>query len=1186
MLAKSTTRAKWFLLFGLLWQFNLQGHDASAQTLPRTIPELVESLDSYIPQFLLDHNVPGFQISLAIGDTIVYSRGFTNPAIAMPPVNDTTIMQYGSNSKRITAAMLLQSFQNKGITLSRLGSSFFENPMWDPIAKGDPTVDDILAHIGGFSTETEVIPYDSSSYAPLQDWLRGRLILQYDPGSAYHYSNTGYGLLGAIVEQTEGLEFNQAFHKLVGNPLSMRSTSFDREDLPIDRLSPNFQYSTLLPSNRVRPVPSSGLYSCSLDMCRFNMAIRDGGSLHGHQVLDPSIGSLMEEPRVQTDTALGYWYGRGTELHYDVMAPGIRLYEHQGWANNFYSRTGYTKYPRSSYAWAMNSYNEQTIDQGIFARLSNVLKCLYDEKPTYSKIPKLFACAGEKYVGTICVVDGDSRRWWDAAKIILLDGPSWMAVDSVSGTIVALPSAADTGTFSFSVRASDKFGGISDTTLLLTVRPPNRPPFFVRTDFPVAVEDSVWSYALQFGDLDTAYGDSLRFRACFLPAWMVLDSVLGIVHGTPAGASVRDSIARIIVVDALGSSDTLTVSLSILHRNHFPRIRGVLFQTTVIGDASTQCVVAEDSLLQIRVLASDPDSALFGDRLTYHLGLHPVWLGIDSVTGKITGTPGPQHLGKTTFEAIVDDGVGGMTSKPFAITVVHVNRPPVFSAIPPVVFAEDSSAWLSLRAFVADSDNAGQPISISSRLGDSTLSPHLAVALDTVTATAQFTASPNFNGTHLPVIVTATDILGTSSTDTLFVTITPVNDPPRFSRQDTVKLRESDSLFVPFTAFYGSVTDPDDADSTLLWKVSGGSHVHFRESTTGIMVKPTRYWNGTELLTLKAADTLGLADSTRLVVVVTFVDDPPVLAALAPITFKADSCYVLWLSKYLADPDDSVASLFWSATMPDYQQTVELSPEPAGSGGGNERSIKTPADSLHMAYDIASGTISFTASPHFSCENLRVVIHAKDEESATSDTVLVTVLHVNVAPVIAGIPDTLACLGKRYVFHVGASDPDDSVLTYSVQGPAWLRVDSTGTVQGVPQEAGSFPVMVIAKDPHGLSDTLRYPLCVTILKSVADEETGIPRDYVMHQNYPNPFNPSTTIRFGVPERSRVQMEVFNMAGQCVQTLMMSDCDAGYHSFAWHPTQLSSGAYVIVLNAKGLVTPGRDVRVVKKAVLLK
>jgi hypothetical protein len=259
----------------------------------------------------------------------------------------------------------------------------------------------------------------------------------------------------------------------------------------------------------------------------------------------------------------------------------------------------------------------------------------------------------------------------------------------------------------------------------------------------------------------------------------------------------------------------------------------------------------------------------------------------------------------------------------------------------------------------------------------------------------------------------------------------------------------------------------------------------------------------------------------------------------------------------VVDPDNADSTLSWNAF-----------------GGTHVHVTKTTSGLWFKTDQYWNGT-----------ETLTLVV-ADSSGLADSTRLFVKVIEVNDPPIITSVPDTLASLGSRYTFHVTASDPTDSLLTYSMSGPPWLRIDSIGTVQGRPADVGQFPIVVRVTDSYGASDSLCYNLSVTVLKSVAGLEEGIPSDFLMHQNYPNPFNPSTTIRFGLPERSHVRMEIYSIVGQRVEELLLSDLDAGYHEVIWRPTALASGAYIIVLEGKGMVVPGRDVRIVRKAVLVR
>jgi hypothetical protein len=79
-------------------------------------------------------------------------------------------------------------------------------------------------------------------------------------------------------------------------------------------------------------------------------------------------------------------------------------------------------------------------------------------------------------------------------------------------------------------------------------------------------------------------------------------------------------------------------------------------------------------------------------------------------------------------------------------------------------------------------------------------------------------------------------------------------------------------------------------------------------------------------------------------------------------------------------------------------------------------------------------------------------------------------------------------------------------------------------------------------------------------------QSDVPSTYVMFQNYPNPFNPSTIIRYGLPEKSAISLDVFNSLGQKVATLIDGEEEAGYHEVSFDGSGLASGVYVYRLTA--------------------
>jgi hypothetical protein len=74
----------------------------------------------------------------------------------------------------------------------------------------------------------------------------------------------------------------------------------------------------------------------------------------------------------------------------------------------------------------------------------------------------------------------------------------------------------------------------------------------------------------------------------------------------------------------------------------------------------------------------------------------------------------------------------------------------------------------------------------------------------------------------------------------------------------------------------------------------------------------------------------------------------------------------------------------------------------------------------------------------------------------------------------------------------------------------------------------------------------------------------------LFENYPNPFNPTTTLRFNLPAATNASLQVFNIKGQLVNTLVNGTLDSGTHSVVWNGTDSSnrsvaSGVYYFRLS---------------------
>ena len=105
--------------------------------------------------------------------------------------------------------------------------------------------------------------------------------------------------------------------------------------------------------------------------------------------------------------------------------------------------------------------------------------------------------------------------------------------------------------------------------------------------------------------------------------------------------------------------------------------------------------------------------------------------------------------------------------------------------------------------------------------------------------------------------------------------------------------------------------------------------------------------------------------------------------------------------------------------------------------------------------------------------------------------------------------------------------------------------------------------------------------CAAILSTQTDI---LPNEYTLYQNYPNPFNPTTLIRYDLPVNEHVSINIYDLTGKRVKSLVNTNQDAGYRSINWNATSdlgqpVSAGMYIYTIQTG-------EFRQTKKMVLLK
>ncbi len=89
-----------------------------------------------------------------------------------------------------------------------------------------------------------------------------------------------------------------------------------------------------------------------------------------------------------------------------------------------------------------------------------------------------------------------------------------------------------------------------------------------------------------------------------------------------------------------------------------------------------------------------------------------------------------------------------------------------------------------------------------------------------------------------------------------------------------------------------------------------------------------------------------------------------------------------------------------------------------------------------------------------------------------------------------------------------------------------------------------------------------------VLSDRAEFQGDLPREFILHQNYPNPFNASTTIQYGLPQETELDLSLFDLLGRRVMTLVGGRKGAGVHSVLLDASSLPGGMYLCVMAYNG------------------
>lgn len=184
-----------------------------------------DGVDEFIKSEMEKHQIPGLALTIIREgkQTKTAAYGFANLELQSPATPES-VFEIGSVTKQFTAAGILLLQQQGKLSVDDRISKFFQNlpPAWTNI-----TVRHLLTHTSGIKSYTGLDGFELTKHLSQKQFISALapLPLEFAPGEKWKYCNTGYNLLGHIIENVSGKNYWQFMGENIFTPLRMFATT-------------------------------------------------------------------------------------------------------------------------------------------------------------------------------------------------------------------------------------------------------------------------------------------------------------------------------------------------------------------------------------------------------------------------------------------------------------------------------------------------------------------------------------------------------------------------------------------------------------------------------------------------------------------------------------------------------------------------------------------------------------------------------------------------------------------------------------------------------------------------------------------------------------------------------------------------------------------------------------------------
>ena len=673
--------------------------------------------------------------------------------------------------------------------------------------------------------------------------------------------------------------------------------------------------------------------------------------------------------------------------------------------------------------------------------------------------------------------------------------PSWLHFDAATQTFSGTPGNSDVGTVTVKVTATDPSNTSASDSFDIIVSNSNTAPVNTVPGPQTVNEDTALAFTggstIAVHDVDgnlastqlsvlhgtlavTAGGASVSGNNS---ATLTLSGTEAQINATLATLSYQGGVnfngsdtLTVLSTDSSASTDTDTVNITVNPVNDAPTVAHAIADQGATKGTQFTFPLPANTFNDV-----DGDALVYSATLSTGAAL-PSWLHFDAATQTFSGTPGNSDVGTVTVKVTATDPSNTSASDSFDIIVSNSNTAPVNTVPGPQTVNEDTALAFTGGSTIAVHDVDGNLAStqlsvlhgtLAVTAGGASVSGNNSATLtlsgteaqiNATLATLSYQGGVNFNGSDT-LTVLSTDSSASTDTDTVNITVNPVNDAPVNTVPGPQTVNEDTAL--AFTG--GSTIAVHDVDGNLastqlsvlhgtLAVTAGGASVSGNNSATltlsgteaqiNATLATLSYqggvnFNGSDTLTVLSTDSSASTDTDTVNITVNPVNDAPVNTVPGPQTVNEDTALAFTGGSTIAvhDVDGNLASTQLSVL----HGTLAVTAGGASVSGNNSATLTLSGTEAQINATLA--TLSYQGGVNFNGSDTLTVLSTDSSASTDTDTVNITVNPVNDAPVISGM--TTGTVHEDDPFdarsvsnQLTGTDPDagDSVQLWTVQG--------------------------------------------------------------------------------------------------------------------------------------------------------